>query len=441
MKDIIHFPLRSSGYKRGKFLSGIYYPLKEKFEEGLNFYLSQKSNEKEITGKLLSYGDMLIGYKNRGVEDFIGCSISVMYEYFIGLQYAYSQKNGRDVQSLFFYDVDDEICLEHFTITRNAKTSEVDLGMTSAHLDLDYVIQSDKELAQKGQYFMDNQEIFDRDGYQISEYLSPTIRTPENLQRAKIIAWAFIRQKREKEFPFLFTEETDILAGYLKQKELQSKIKTYQDLPESIRYIALARLKYSELELKLTAIVDIKNADTLEKIETLTFEQTILFPYIPDLHSFKDAEIISKALKKATVKIDLLLVKGQGVNHPCGIGVASHLGAKYNLPAIAYDNKRIIGFYDEEVLGKAVGSRVDLSIGEDVVSAAVRTKENSDPVFVAVGHRVDLDTAVHWVLKTREHLTYFFRHPNGKIVREFDYMGDRDRSELYDDYLDVEKLH
>ncbi len=33
-----------------------------------------------------------------------------------------------------------------------------------------------------------------------------------------------------------------------------------------------------------------------------------------------------------------------------------------------------------------------------MVGAVLRTKENSSPLFISVGHKVDLETAVHWAL-------------------------------------------
>ena len=41
----------------------------------------------------------------------------------------------------------------------------------------------------------------------------------------------------------------------------------------------------------------------------------------------------------------------------------------------------------------------DLLINEGVVGKVLRTQHNVKPVFVSIGHKISLDTAVDWVLK------------------------------------------
>ena len=45
------------------------------------------------------------------------------------------------------------------------------------------------------------------------------------------------------------------------------------------------------------------------------------------------------------------------------------------------------------------GQMSDLLINEGVVGKVLRTQHNVKPVFVSIGHKISLDTAVDWVLK------------------------------------------
>ena len=107
----------------------------------------------------------------------------------------------------------------------------------------------------------------------------------------------------------------------------------------------------------------------------------------------------------------LIIFDGQGIAHPRGMGIASHLGIILNKPTIGCAKSKLFGTYNEP--GKNEGgfsylyspspqSSPQWGEGADnVIGAVVRTKSNTKPVFVSIGHKIDLQTAIKFILDCR----------------------------------------
>ena len=119
-------------------------------------------------------------------------------------------------------------------------------------------------------------------------------------------------------------------------------------------------------------------------------------PYVPGLLSFREAPAILAACEKLDVEPDLFVFDGQGVAHPRRVGIASHLGVILEKPSIGCAKSRLCGTHHEPA--REAGSYVYLYDGEDVIGAVLRTRDNVSPVYVSVGHRTDLETALQHVL-------------------------------------------
>ncbi len=135
----------------------------------------------------------------------------------------------------------------------------------------------------------------------------------------------------------------------------------------------------------------------MELREVAIAESNIDFPYIPGLLSFREAPLYLKAWKKLKSHPDLLMVDGQGIAHPRRLGIASHLGLLLDTPAIGCAKSRLIGMHDS-LPDEAGGYRL-LMDKDEVIGAVVRTKHRVQPVYVSIGHRIDLDNAVSYVLE------------------------------------------
>jgi deoxyribonuclease V len=94
---------------------------------------------------------------------------------------------------------------------------------------------------------------------------------------------------------------------------------------------------------------------------------------------------------------DLILVDGQGLAHPRRMGLASHLGLLLDIPAIGCAKSLLCGRHEPP--GAGAGCYSELIHGGEVIGAALRTKEGTKPIYVSIGHKVDLPTAIYWVMQ------------------------------------------
>lgn len=120
------------------------------------------------------------------------------------------------------------------------------------------------------------------------------------------------------------------------------------------------------------------------------------FPYVPGLLSFREGPAAVAALAGLSRRPDLLMCDGQGIAHPRRIGIASHLGLVLDLPSIGIAKSRLIGTHAEP--GPNRGDRTPLLDKDEEIGAVLRTRTNVRPVFVSIGHRVSLESAIVLVL-------------------------------------------
>ncbi|MFW6115598.1 MAG: deoxyribonuclease V [Chloroflexota bacterium] len=134
----------------------------------------------------------------------------------------------------------------------------------------------------------------------------------------------------------------------------------------------------------------------LEPIEAVTAERPAAFPYVPGLLAFREGPVVLAALEKLARTPDVLIFDAHGLAHPRRMGLATHLGVLLDLPSVGCAKSRLCGEYTEPDQEK--GSWTSLREGDEVIGAVVRTRDRVSPVFVSVGHRVDLSSAVSLVL-------------------------------------------
>lgn len=135
----------------------------------------------------------------------------------------------------------------------------------------------------------------------------------------------------------------------------------------------------------------------LTLVEQQVVRDKTRFPYVPGYLSFREVPAALKAFAKLRIIPDLLLCDGQGLAHPRRFGLACHLGLWTGLPSIGVAKSRLIGIHKE--LASEKGSWQPLLDNEEVIGAVLRTRTNVAPVFVSIGHKVDLPTAIDYTLR------------------------------------------
>ena len=83
--------------------------------------------------------------------------------------------------------------------------------------------------------------------------------------------------------------------------------------------------------------------------------------------------------------------------HPRGLGLASHLGLLFDIPSVGCAKSRLCGAHDEP--GPNVGDYAPLKLKRRTIGAVLRTRENVKPVYVSVGHMMNLRGAINLTLR------------------------------------------
>ncbi|MFB8278658.1 endonuclease V [Nocardia colli] len=177
------------------------------------------------------------------------------------------------------------------------------------------------------------------------------------------------------------------------QDELRPKVETIGSTRE-FGTAAGIDCAYSEKGAVAAAVV-VLNTTTLETVDSAVAHGTTEFPYYPGLLAFRELPTTMRVLAQLDTAPELLVCDAQGLAHPRRFGFACHLGVLTGLPSIGVA-KSVWGDYLEPAPER--GARTDITIDGEVVGAALRTSAGVKPVFVSIGHRIDLDTACAQVL-------------------------------------------
>lgn len=144
------------------------------------------------------------------------------------------------------------------------------------------------------------------------------------------------------------------------------------------------------------AAIVVLDARTLEPLDEATAVAPLPMPYVPDFLSFRELPALHAAWRQLRQKPDVVIFDGQGIAHPRRFGVASHGGVLWDVPSIGCAKSLLVGTHGP--LGEERGAMADLVHRGEVVGTALRTRAGVKPVYVSVGHRLDLETAVEIVL-------------------------------------------
>ena len=137
-------------------------------------------------------------------------------------------------------------------------------------------------------------------------------------------------------------------------------------------------------------------------VEQRVVARPLRFPYVPGLLSFREAPALLAALRRLHDEPDVLLCDGHGLAHPRRFGIACHIGVLTGLPTVGCAKSRLVG--EHVAPARRRGARSPLEDRGEVVGSVLRTRPDAKPLFVSVGHRVDLPSALRLVLTcAREH--------------------------------------
>ena len=177
------------------------------------------------------------------------------------------------------------------------------------------------------------------------------------------------------------------------QRELAQRVIRDDDLGD-VKLVAGVDVGFKDGQAR--AAVAVLSFPELELVDQAAAGSPVTFPYVPGLLSFREIPPVLEALNRIHLRPDLLLCDGQGIAHPRRCGFASHLGLVTGIPSIGVAKSRLVGEHGP-VLGER-GCWVPLLHRGETIGAVLRTRSGVAPLFVSIGHRVSLPTAIWYVL-------------------------------------------
>lgn len=176
---------------------------------------------------------------------------------------------------------------------------------------------------------------------------------------------------------------------------------------------------------QVIAVASLYSYPELEHVQDTSAVVTCHFPYRSGFLSFREGPGLVRAIKKLSIKPDIILFDGQGIAHPKNLGIASHVGIILAIPSVGCAKSRLVGTFEEPHTHK--GSWSHLIYRNRHVGAVVRTRTGVNPLFVSPGHMIDIRTSVRIIL----HCISRYRSP--EPLRHADKVSKSLRQELDSD--------
>jgi len=187
-------------------------------------------------------------------------------------------------------------------------------------------------------------------------------------------------------FDLTFEEAREI------QRELASKLITVGGpaIPE-IHTIAGCDCAFDKRSNRIFGALVVLSFPKMEILAEYFSQMPIKFPYVPGYLSFRELEVLVELFEKLLERPDVVFVDGQGIAHPRGIGLASHLGLFLDLPTVGCAKSRLVGDCAEPSAAK--GSWEPIKYSGKIVGSLLRTRNNTKPMFISPGHLIGVDKA------------------------------------------------
>jgi deoxyribonuclease V len=196
----------------------------------------------------------------------------------------------------------------------------------------------------------------------------------------------------------LHSWDLDYAAARDVQERLRGRILLRPLSLKTVEFVAGSDIAVSKKLGGVIAAVVVSTFPGLEVVETRVAAASFVFPYIPGLLSFREIPVLVKCLLKVRTPFDVMLCDGQGIAHPRGLGLASHLGLMMGVPAVGCAKSRLVGDYSDP--GPKRGEYSPLLYKGKNVGSVLRTRDGVKPLFISPGHLVDIPSSRRIVLAT-----------------------------------------
>jgi deoxyribonuclease V len=183
------------------------------------------------------------------------------------------------------------------------------------------------------------------------------------------------------------------------QQRLRSQVITHDDFGE-VRTIAGVDAGYEGDpqvgQAIARAAVVVLAYPSLKPLDYVIARRPAPIPYVPGFLSFREAPAVLAALDELRVRPDLLICDGQGIAHPRRLGIATHVGLLAEIPSIGCAKSLLVGRHDP--VPDERGAYVPLTHRGEQIGVVLRTRVGVKPVYISVGHRISLSSAIGFVM-------------------------------------------
>ena len=180
------------------------------------------------------------------------------------------------------------------------------------------------------------------------------------------------------------------------QKALAPKLRlAFPNKP--IHFVAGADVSFDRFSPTLYAGIIVLSFPDLHLVEEQWEIYQTSFPYVPGYLSFREAPAVIATFKKLSTPPDVMILDGQGIAHPRGLGLAAHVGLLLDIPTIGCAKSLLVGEYSSVAPEK--GATTPLMFNGKEVGKVLRTRDHVKPVFISPGHLMDIEHAVGIALR------------------------------------------
>ncbi len=190
--------------------------------------------------------------------------------------------------------------------------------------------------------------------------------------------------------------DVDYRAAVALQERLAAEVEEGPPLAHA-ETVAGADVSGGKRHETIVAAVVVMRTGDFEVLETAHAAVRATWPYVPGCLSFREVPALTEAFARLETTPDLVIADGQGRAHPRRMGLAGHLGLVLDVPTIGCAKSRLIGEAPRDP-GRRRGGRAPLMDKGERIGTVLRTRSGVKPVFVSVGHRIDLASAERWTL-------------------------------------------
>ena len=177
-------------------------------------------------------------------------------------------------------------------------------------------------------------------------------------------------------------------AAVALQEELRRRVRLLP-LPRPPRLVAGADAISDREDRRLFGAVAVYRFPEMELLEEAEAEAECPFPYRTGLLSFREVPILAAAFRRLKNRPEVLLVDGQGIAHPRGLGLASHLGLVLEVATIGVAKSRLVGQGPEPAAEAGAASPL-IYLGK-MVGLVLRTRKDTKPLYLSPGYRITLE--------------------------------------------------